>query len=59
MNTHEFMNWLDNEIKLIEERMKQARSKGELHYLEGRLYSLLDCRREIIVSQFTNQKELT
>lgn len=52
MNTHEFMNWLDNEIKLIEERMKQARSKGELHYLEGRLYSLLDCRREIIVSQF-------
>lgn len=56
MNTHKFMNWLDNEIKLIEERMKRARSKEEVHYLEGRLYSLLDCRREIIVSQFSPTK---
>lgn len=57
MNAIEFMNWLAGEIKLIEARIKQARSKEELHYLEGRLYSLLDCRREISVSQFKPQTQ--
>lgn len=54
MNTHEFMNWLEKEIRQVQKRIDATRSQQELYYLEGRLYSLLDCRHEIIVSQFTS-----
>lgn len=44
----ELTNWLLQEIEAIKHRMSKVKTRVELNYLEGRLYSLLDCKQQIL-----------